>query len=82
LTVSNLSLANGTDFSIASDLGANTLANGETTTFAIELATGTTGVFSDTVSIDTNDPDEDPFTFIIEGTVQDYETYLPVIRKP
>lgn len=82
LTVSNLSLANGTDFSIASDLGANTLANGETTTFAIELATGTTGVFSDTVSIDTNDPDEDPFTFIIEGTVESYEIYLPVIRNP
>ena len=44
------------------------VTGGGSTTFDIEFSPGATGLRTATVTIENNDPDEDPYTFDIEGT--------------
>lgn len=66
LTLSNLT-ATG-DFSIVSGLPAS-LAGGATTTFVVAMDTATIGTKTGSVSFNSNDSDESPFTFTVSGTV-------------
>jgi len=55
------------DFTITTIPSATIIANGSTT-FAITFDPSALGLRTASVSINNNDPDEDPFTFDIEGT--------------
>jgi hypothetical protein len=62
-----ISMPNG--FSVAASFGSTTLGAGITTTFQIRLDATATGAFSGTVQFSNNDADENPFNFIVSGTV-------------
>ncbi|MEO9485385.1 MAG: choice-of-anchor D domain-containing protein [Ekhidna sp.] len=64
----SLSGTNAADFSITSQPGATTLDAVESTTFTIEFDPSGSDVRVATVSIDSDDADEDPYTFDIQGT--------------
>ena len=49
--------------------GATTLAANESTTFDLEIDTSVLGPLSGTVSFGTNDSDENPFNFAVQGNV-------------
>lgn len=63
-----LSGTHAADFSVTSQPASTTLDAVESTTFTIELDPSATGVRTATVSIDSDDADEDPYTFDIQGT--------------
>lgn len=71
--ISNLTLgafaALPSGFTLTADFGASTLATSATTTFTIRMDAATDGDFSGAVSFGNSDPDENPFNFTIEGTV-------------
>ncbi|MCO6458616.1 MAG: choice-of-anchor D domain-containing protein [Pirellulaceae bacterium] len=73
LTLSNASLAASlaaiSGFSLASGFVSTSLAPGDSTTFVIQLDTGAVGNFAGTVSFDSNDADESPYTFAVSGQV-------------
>ena len=56
------------DFSVDSQPASTTLDAVESTSFAIEFDPSATGERTATISIASDDPDEDPFTFDIKGT--------------
>jgi subtilisin family serine protease/uncharacterized protein (DUF2141 family) len=56
-------------FSVASGFGATTLAPGASTSFALRLDAAAPGSYSGQVSFGTNDPNNNPFTFSVSGTV-------------
>ncbi len=58
-------------FSLVSSFAATTLATDETTTFTISLDATAAGSFSGDISFGSNDADEAPFTFTVEGNVED-----------
>ncbi len=58
-------------FSLVSSFAATTLATDETTTFTVSLNAAAAGSFSGDVSFSSNDADESPFTFTVEGVVED-----------
>ncbi len=62
-----IDLAVGGDFSVSVQPSDDTLSNAETTTFVITFDPSSTGLIKDTVSITSNDTDEDPYTFVIQG---------------
>ncbi|MEZ4931472.1 MAG: choice-of-anchor D domain-containing protein [Saprospiraceae bacterium] len=63
-----LSISNTTDFSITSDLANNgTVAVGGVETFTITFDPASVGTKTCTVTISSDDPDEDPYTFEIQG---------------
>ncbi len=59
-----------TGFSVVDGFDQLTLASGEATTFTLVLDSATPGTFAGTVSFGTNDPDEDPFDFLVAGVAQ------------
>jgi hypothetical protein len=68
VTLSNpISLPSG--FSLVSGFGTTTLAPGASTTFTVRLDAATLGNFSGQVSFGTNDPNNNPYTFTLSGTV-------------
>ena len=56
-------------FSLASGFGATTLAQGESTTFAVQLDADAVGSYSGEISFTSNDADEGSFNFPVTGTV-------------
>lgn len=77
-TVSNVGPANlvlqpvvvGAGFVVTDNFTAGDMvATSATDTFTIQLDTSTPGDFSATVSLPSNDPDENPFVFTVTGTV-------------
>jgi len=67
-TLSLSNLAVGAGFSIVEGLPA-TLAPGASDTFTVHLDTVNAGVKTAVISFNTNDNDENPFTFTIGGTI-------------
>ena len=67
LTSPYVSLSGSADFTIISQPADINLSPGESTTFIIEYDPSTDGSSSTTVSVFSDDPDENPFTFLIEG---------------
>ncbi|MEM1119122.1 MAG: cadherin-like beta sandwich domain-containing protein, partial [Bacteroidota bacterium] len=63
-------LGNATDFSVTTQPTSpvSSASGANTTTFTIKFDPTTAGVKSSTVSMATNDRDENPFSFIIKGT--------------
>jgi hypothetical protein len=57
-----------TDFSIVQQPGSPIAANGGTTTFQVEFAPTGPGLQTATLQISNNDSDENPYTFVIQGT--------------
>ncbi|WP_436517159.1 choice-of-anchor D domain-containing protein [Ekhidna sp. To15] len=62
-----ISGTNAADFTVDSQPASTTLDAFETTSFAIEFDPSATGERTATISIASDDPDEDPFTFDIKG---------------
>ncbi|NJN67788.1 MAG: choice-of-anchor D domain-containing protein, partial [Chloroflexaceae bacterium] len=58
-----------TRYTIARTFAITTVRPGSSTTFDIALTTTSAGVFSGTLSLLSNDPDENPFAFTVTGTV-------------
>jgi hypothetical protein len=56
-------------FSLAADFGSTTVAPGASTTFTVRLDATAAGSYSGQVSFATNDPNNNPFTFTVSGTV-------------
>jgi subtilisin family serine protease len=56
------------DFSVITDLPAS-LAGGASTTFVLAMDTTTLGAKNGTVSFTSNDSDESPFNFLLDGSV-------------
>ncbi|MCB0033803.1 MAG: choice-of-anchor D domain-containing protein [Anaerolineales bacterium] len=67
LTLANLTVPAG--FAIAADFGVTAVPTDTSTTFVISLTATAAGNYSGTLSFDTNDPDENPFDIVVEGTV-------------
>jgi uncharacterized repeat protein (TIGR01451 family) len=75
-----VALTTGTHFSVTSQPGSSTLGSNSTTTFDITFSPTAGGSFTDTVTIANNDPDENPYTFVISGTGVD-STYDLDVNK-
>jgi hypothetical protein len=56
-------------FGVVSSFGSTVLAQGESTSFSVQLQAATVGSFSGQISFGTNDGDENPFGFQVMGTV-------------
>src|SRR5262249_2831774 len=68
LTLSDpISLPSGV--SLASDFGTITLAAGASTTFSVRLTAASAGSYGGTLSFGTSDPNNNPYTFTVSGTV-------------
>jgi len=71
LNATNAITISGTDaseFNLGSDSSGHVLSAGDTIGFDISFEPTTAGAKTAIVSIDSDDPDEDPFTFTITGT--------------
>jgi len=79
-----LSGPNASDFSVVA-VPSTPVGAGQTTTFQVRFRPSATGVRLATVSITSNDPDESPYTFTIQGTgsppVANNHVYLPLVLK-
>ena len=72
-----------TGFSVPSRFGSTSLTAGDATTFAVRLNAAAGGTYSGTLEFASNDADENPGNFTLEGTVAESSCYLPVIfRNP
>lgn len=67
ISASNLSGSGASSYSIT-NLPAASIAGGGTTYIAVTFSPATTGLKSATLSITSNDCDESPYIFVIEGT--------------
>ncbi len=56
-------------FTLASTFGSTSLAQGASTTFAVQLDAAAAGSFSGQISFGNNDADENPFNFSVSGAV-------------
>jgi hypothetical protein len=56
-------------FSVAAGFGVTTVAPGASTTFTLRLDAAAAGGYGGQVSFGTNDPNNNPFTFSVSGTV-------------
>jgi len=56
-------------YTVARTFAITTVRPGSSTTFDLALTTASAGVFSGTVALASNDPDENPFVFTVTGTV-------------
>lgn len=80
LTISSLTVDNS-NFEV-SNLSTNSLENGQKTRFFVRFTAATLGENIGTIRIESNDPDENPFTFKIRFTVREplfFINYLTVI---
>ena len=68
LILTQAQLVSGQCFSQIED-PLTTLAAGESTTFRVRLHCASIGQFQGAVTIPSNDPDEDPYVFYLQGTV-------------
>ena len=59
-------------YTVTSSFADSTLDPGQSTSFTVRLDADYGGTYSGEISIETNDPDEDPFNFTISGTVDEY----------
>jgi hypothetical protein len=66
LTISNMTMPTGFTLFGAP---ASSVAAGGSTTFTVVLETSSPGTFSGNISFNTNDPNNDPFTFAITGVI-------------
>jgi len=67
LTLGSLGLDEGTHFTMTQP-ASTTLQPGQSAAFTLTFDPQSVGTFSDTVTLANNDPDENPFTFVISGT--------------
>ena len=67
LTSPYVSLSGSTAFTIVSQPSNTVLPPGASTTFSVSFDPSFTGSFSSNISVLSDDPDENPFTFKIEG---------------
>ncbi len=67
MTLVNISGPNALDFFVSAD-PASTIPPNSSTSFSIMFDPSATGIHTATVSIPNNDEDENPFTFLIQGT--------------
>ncbi len=56
-------------YQLISGLGTNVLAVGASTTFSVRLEAASEGTYAGEVSFASDDPDENPYNFIVTGTV-------------
>jgi hypothetical protein len=79
-----LSGPNASDFSVVA-VPSTPVGAGQTTTFQVRFRPSATGARLATVSIISNDSDESPYTFTIQGTasppVANNRVYLPMVFK-
>ncbi len=68
LTLGSVSVS-GTGFTLSSPPGSTSLAPGDSTTFVVQLSAAAVGNYTGTVSFATNDPNNNPFSFTLAGTV-------------
>lgn len=68
LTLSPLTVS-GLVFTIVTEPSAGPLGPGQSTTFVMEMDASTTGPHTETVSFDGGDGNENPFDFMVSGTV-------------
>ena len=74
----------GEGFSLETDATTPIISDGGTTAFVVAFSPSTTGLFTGMVSIDNDDPDENPYTFKIRGSVGTPFwpwAYFPLILK-
>jgi len=69
LTISNITSDNST-FSVAALTPASPIASGNSAAFDVTFTPAEPGLESATISIDNNDGDESPYTFVIKGIGQ------------
>ena len=65
--ISSVSLTNNAEFQVTSQPSVSTLSAGNSTTFEITFSPVSTGNYSDTVTLTSDDSDESPYTFAISG---------------
>ncbi|MCP4536105.1 MAG: choice-of-anchor D domain-containing protein, partial [Chloroflexi bacterium] len=72
LTLSNapnyVALSTGTHFGVSQQPSSGTVSGNSTVDFALTFIPQSTGSFTDTVTIDSNDSNETPYNFVISGT--------------
>lgn len=69
LTISNpTTFVSGVGYSVWSS-PSNTLGSGSSTTFTIAFQSGSSGTYTGTASLASNDPDDNPFTFNLQATI-------------
>lgn len=78
LSLYNISSSAPAEFTIDNSAVEWTLQPGSTTTFTIKFSPASLGVKNETITIVNDDPDEDPFTFTVEGVC--VEVPAPEIR--
>ncbi len=77
-----VTLTGSTNFSVIQQPSSNTVISGTAVTFQITFNPQSMGVFTDTVTIENNDSDENPYTFMISGVGEvPYLIYLPLILR-
>ncbi len=74
-----ISGANAADFTLATDAAATVASGGGTTTFVITFDPSATGLRMATVSIASDDADENPYDFAIQGTGMEVATNAGVL---
>lgn len=74
-------VVSGGGFSLVSGFSNTTITPGSSTTFAVQFNAAAVGVFNGAVSFDTNDEDENPFTFDLTAE-SEVKLYLPAILLP
>jgi len=70
LTLGTINLPTG--FSLVSGFGTTTLAPGQSTTFVVRHTANAEGVYTGSLSFDSNDADESPFDLTVTGIVSLY----------
>ncbi|MCB0034642.1 MAG: choice-of-anchor D domain-containing protein, partial [Anaerolineales bacterium] len=80
LELNNLVVSGG-GFGLVSNFSNTTVTPGNSTTFAVQFNAAAVGMFNGAVSFDTNDEDENPFTFDLTAEAE-VKLYLPVILLP
>ena len=69
--VLNPSISLPAGYSLLSGFNKTTLTTDDTTTFSVQLDAASAGTYAGVVSFSSNDADESPFDFTIQGEVQD-----------
>jgi hypothetical protein len=77
-----IALADGTHFSVTQQPVTSTVSSGAAVTFQITFAAQSAGTFTDTIVIESNDGDENPYTCTIVGQGEESAMiYLPIALK-
>ncbi len=77
LTLGTITLPSG--YTLLTNWGTTTLTSGESTSFTVQLDAGASGLAAGTISFDSNDIDENPFTLFITGTVSQGQLFVRTI---